>query len=461
LHGAHGAKIAAESHTSAIDRIESIIQEEDIDCNFERVDGFLFSGRGSDPRLLKKEMKAALKAGVSGVESVKRVPWKEFDSGPALRYPKQAQMDPVKFLSALARKICKSGGRIFTQTHVTKVAGGSSPQITTKDGFVVTSRAVIVATNVPFNDWVVLHTKQAAYRTYVIAAFIAPKSLARALYWDTEHPYHYVRVEPSGDSKGDYLIVGGEDHKTGQETDAPVRFAKLEQWARERFPSMGKVEFKWSGQVVEPVDGVAFIGPNPMDFPNVYVATGDSGMGMTHGMIAGMLLTDLICGKSNPWLKLYHPSRKTLRSLGNFLHENANVVAQYADWLMPGDVQSLEDIPSGSGAVYRKGLSKTAVFRDEARVLHARTAVCPHLGGIVSWNPLERTWDCPCHGSRFDPFGKVINGPSAGDLPEVILNEEKKEKVHEKNKAFLECADPIPVGRKLGGASHRSGTSPR
>jgi len=280
----------------------------------------------------------------------------------------------------------------------------------------VTAGAIVVATNSPVNDRVAIHTKQAGYLTYVVGAPVPRGSVPRGLYWDTADPYHYIRLQHGPDEGMDLLIVGGEDHKTGQANDTEVRHGRLESWARDRFPMMGPVEFVWAGQVMETVDGLAFIGRNPMDKENVYIATGDSGMGMTHGTIAGILLTDLILGRANPWADLYDPSRKTLRAVGEFTKENLNVAAQYTDWLTGGDVKSTGEIGKGCGALVRRGLKKLAVYRDDQGVLHELSAVCPHLGGIVHWNPTEKTWDCPCHGSRFDKTGTVFQGPSNKNL---------------------------------------------
>jgi Rieske Fe-S protein len=190
------------------------------------------------------------------------------------------------------------------------------------------------------------------------------------------------------------------------------RHARLERWARKRFPMIVDIAFRWSGQVMESMDGLAFIGRNPGFHDNVYVVTGDTGMGMTHGTIAGMLISDLILGQPNKWEKLYRPSRKPLRAAGKFLRENANVARRYADWVLPGDETTIDDIAPGDGAVIRDGLKKRAVYRDPYGALHEFSAVCPHLGCIVQWNSVERTWDCPCHGSRFDKLGSVINGPA-------------------------------------------------
>jgi nitrite reductase/ring-hydroxylating ferredoxin subunit len=237
--------------------------------------------------------------------------------------------------------------------------------------------------------------------------------VARALLWDTAVPYHYVRLESR--AADDLLIVGGEDHKTGQDPGGEDRHSRLATWARDRFPTMGAIEFAWSGQVMEPMDGLAYIGKNPGD-ENVWVVTGDSGNGMTHGAIAGILLRDLIVGREHPWAHLYDPGRKSLRAALEFGRENLNMAAQYAAWLTGGDVEDEAEIAPGSGAVIRDGTRKLAVHRDREGRLHRLSAVCPHLGAIVTWNGEEQTWDCPAHGSRFDACGRVVNGPANSDL---------------------------------------------
>lgn len=421
LHGEKGARLAAQSHSAAIDLIESIVTQEKIDCEFERLDGYLFVPPGESTELLARELAAAQRAGLP-VEQVERAPLDAFETGLCLRFPNQAQFHPLKYLSGLAQALERDGGRIFTGTHVEEIKGGSPARIKTSAGYTVTAGAVVVATNTPVNDLVAIHTKQAPYMTYVIGARIPRGAVTRALYWDTLDPYHYVRLQSVNDAQGgayDLLIVGGEDHKTGQADDAEDRYQRLEAWTRERFPQTEQIEYRWSGQVMEPVDGLAFIGRNPLDADNVYIVTGDSGNGMTHGSIAGRLLTDLILGRENEWATLYDPTRKTLRAAYDFVKENLNVVAQFADWATEGDVASTKEVALGEGAVMRRGLTKVALYRDEQGTLHERSAVCTHLGCIVAWNRDEKTWDCPCHGSRYDAFGKVINGPAISDLTPV------------------------------------------
>jgi glycine/D-amino acid oxidase-like deaminating enzyme/nitrite reductase/ring-hydroxylating ferredoxin subunit len=430
MHGAMGARYAAESHTAAIHRIEAIIQRENLRCDFERLDGYLFLTPPEKEDVLDREREAAHRAGLIDVEKLGAVPLDSFTAGPCLRFPNQAQFHPLKYLAGLAEAIQRGGGTIFTDSHVDRIEGGTNAKLQVGKHKVIAD-AVIVATNSPINDVVAIHTKQAPYMSYVIGARVPRGSIPAALYWDTGPvsqegrpvSYHYLRLQKArGCATHDMLIVGGEDHKTGQANDTQERHQRLETWARARFPMMEEVQFVWGGQVMETIDGLAFIGRNPGDEPNVFVVTGDSGMGMTHGTIAGILLTDLILGRENPWATLYDPSRKTFGAVGMFAKEALNMAVQYTDWVTAGEVGSEDEIEKGHGAILRRGMSKIAIYRDEKGSLHERSAVCGHLGCIVHWNPAEKTWDCPCHGSRFGKLGKVINGPANDDLAPVKLS---------------------------------------
>jgi glycine/D-amino acid oxidase-like deaminating enzyme/nitrite reductase/ring-hydroxylating ferredoxin subunit len=416
--GEDGARLAGESHGTALARIGEIAAAEGIDCGYERLPGYLFSpsgrspgGRsnGMDPEL-ERELEAARRAGVA-VERALRAPLAGFDTGPCLRFPGQAQVDPATYAAGLAAAVERRGGRIFGGTRAERADGGPTPRVETAAGPRVTCRALIVATNAPFHDPLFTSTQQGAYRTYAVAAEVPRGAVERALYWDTEDPYHYVRLGRG--PRGELLIVGGEDHRTGQESDGEERFRRLEDWARERFPRMGTVAFRWSGQVQEPTDGLGLIGRHPN---GVYVATGDSGQGMTHGTITGILLCDLIVGRDNAWARLYDPCRLSTVANREWVRENAETLARYGDWFARGEAGSAADVPPGCGAVVRRGLAAVAVHRDEQGAVTERSAVCPHLGCLVRWNPAEGTWDCPCHGSRFTAQGELLNGPAARGL---------------------------------------------
>jgi glycine/D-amino acid oxidase-like deaminating enzyme/nitrite reductase/ring-hydroxylating ferredoxin subunit len=419
--GEEVARLAASSHTAAINFIENAVKEENIDCEFLRLDGYLFLHGTDKIKTLQDEFESTRRAGIA-TELLASVPGMVNHQGPCIRFPYQAQFHPIKYLNGLCEAIIRKGGKIFGDSHVTKVDKDSVEA----NGYRVTAQEIVVATNSPVNDRVTMHTKQHAYRTYVIAAEIPKGSLPYALWWDTgdqdskwvAKPYHYVRLQPFNETT-DLLIIGGEDHKTGQAENENVkeelRYFRLEQWARERFPMITNIAYTWSGQVLEPVDMLGFIGKNPGD-ENIFIVTGDSGNGMTHGTIGGILLCDLIIGRANGWAKIYDPARITFSAAGDFIKEGVNMAAQYKDYFTPGDIESIASLKEGEGAIMRSGARKIAIYKNEDSTLNVFSAVCPHLGCYVRWNNDEKSFDCPCHGSRFSCEGKVINGPAISDL---------------------------------------------
>lgn len=418
-HGEKDAKAASEAHVHAIGLIEKIVKDEKIDCDFKRVDGYLYTPVGESDDILEKELKATHDIGLTGVQKMDKAPLSSFDTGACLLLPDQAQFHPMKYLQALAACVLKNGGRIFTGTHATLVEEKERMEVKTEKGQTITADAVVVATNGPMDDNAQIYTKQAPYRSFVIGLQIPKGYFPELLLWDTLEPYHYVRMQPLDDAH-DVLIVGGEDHRTGEENDMDARHAKLEEWARVRFPEAGKRLYAWSGQVLETADGLALIGVKPGSSRKNYVITGDSGMGMTHGTIGGILVTDLIMERDNPWEDVFSPSR--IRSMLNkeFLTEGLDTGKHaVGDYLTKGDVEKPEDVRKGEGALMRKGVTKIALYRDEDGGLHTMSAVCPHKGCIVQWNSGEKSWDCPCHGSRFSCTGKVLNGPTSKDLAPI------------------------------------------
>lgn len=322
-HGSKGAKVAAESHTAAIDFIDRFAREEEIDCAFERLDGFLFLDTSDKKSSLEKELKALKNAGISSAKMVNESPLESADISPCICFPNQAQFQPMQYLIGIVNAISSKGVQIFTETHAQEInMVNNEGIIITDNGYNVTAQNIVLATNAPIVDKVSkIYDKQVAYRTYVIAAKIQKNRIPLALYWDTgnqisnDHvkPYHYVRIQKTEDKDSDLLIVGGEDHKTGivsEMKDFEAKFKRLELWMRKIFSVQGPIMYAWSGQVMEPMDGMAFIGPSPGEDKNIYIATGDSGNGMTHGTIAGIILCDLIQGKENRWANLYSPNRK-------------------------------------------------------------------------------------------------------------------------------------------------------
>jgi glycine/D-amino acid oxidase-like deaminating enzyme/nitrite reductase/ring-hydroxylating ferredoxin subunit len=415
LRGEAIARLFQQSQEAAVTRIEQIVSELAIECNFRRLDAFLFPAMGTDPKEAydqrQEEFDAARKVGAAA-ELVTGVPLKGFEKAPVLRYPNQATFHPLRYLRGLAAAIRDKGGHIFASSAVTTVdeLSGGGVRVATENGGVIEASNAVVATNSPINDRFQLHSKMSPYRTYAMA-FTQPRgALPDALFWDTGDPYHYVRMNP-GPGSVDYLIAGGADHRSGEADDGDIRFEAIEAWIRALVPTLGKEVTRWSGQVLDTVDYCAFIGLNPGS-TSMYVVTGDSGQGMTHGGLAGLLVKDLILGESNPWTEVYEPERKTPSGVVNYIRENLSAVKNLAGYLLPGELKSLDELSPGQGGILRDGLRKIAACRDRTCKLHLHSAVCTHSGCEIAWNTSEQCWDCSCHGSHFAPDGVVLNGPA-------------------------------------------------
>ncbi|MDR7208727.1 FAD-dependent oxidoreductase [Flavobacterium piscis] len=425
--GEEDTKLAAESHAAAIDEIEKIVNTLNIDCSFKRVNGYLFLHPTDKEKSLDQEFQATQKAGLQ-TSLLKGIPaLANCEKQRCLAFSNQAQFHILHYLKGLANVIVSLGGIIYTEAHAEEITKKGA-QV---NGYTFSADHIVVATNTPINDTLTMHTKQHAYRSYVIGGKIPKGKIPYSLWWDTgdqeskwvSQPYHYVRLE-NYDDEYDLLISGGEDHKTGQADEEDIsqleRYDRLEAWTRNYFPMLDDISYRWSGQVMEPVDSLGYMGKNPGD-DNIYIITGDSGNGMTHTTIGAMIICDSIMGIKNKWEDLYSPSRITLKTAGDFVKEAGNMASQYLDWIKGSDLKNTADLPTGAGGVLSSGLKKIAVYRDYDNTLKAFSAVCPHLGCIVQWNGDEKSFDCPCHGSRFDTEGAVINGPAATDLPKIHI----------------------------------------
>jgi glycine/D-amino acid oxidase-like deaminating enzyme/nitrite reductase/ring-hydroxylating ferredoxin subunit len=414
LRGEEIARLFYESQAAAVDRIEEIQKREEIDCDFRRLDGYLFQALNTDSKIIDDELDAVRKVGAP-VHRLVGVPFEHCEHQHVLRYPRQATFHPLKYLKGLAAIIERKGGAFYARTIVQQVEeqGNGAVRVTTSGG-TIAARAAVVASNSPIVDRFALHTKMAPYRTYAMAFLIKRDAIPDALYWDTLDPYHYVRLQP-GEDRSDYLIVGGADHKSGEADDAALRFEALEAWTRNLIPAAKEVTHRWSGQVLDTIDYAGFIGRNPGN-ANIYVHTGDSGQGITHGVVGALVNSALIRGEVAGWAEVYEPSRKTLSGIGNFLRENVTAVKNFAEYLAPGELSSVSELKPGHGAIIRQGIAKVAAYRDETGTLYARSAACTHIGCHLHWNSFEICWDCPCHGSQFAVDGTALNAPAVSAL---------------------------------------------
>jgi glycine/D-amino acid oxidase-like deaminating enzyme/nitrite reductase/ring-hydroxylating ferredoxin subunit len=413
--GREGAALAAASSRAAIDRIEEFVKELAIDCSFARIPGYLFARDEQQRRELATELES-LERAVMHATWTDSFPLKMEIAG-AIRVERQARIHPLKYLNGLVTAFVAAGGQVFEGTRFCDVDDGSPCRVTTTGG-VITAKDVLVLTNSPVSSKFAFHTKVAAYRTYALALRLRTP-FPDALFWDLDDPYHYVRKQES--AAGSFVIVGGEDHKTGQQVDSAASYQALGEWAATHFGPL-EIASRWSGQVMEPADGLPFIGKNA-DNEHVFTATGFSGNGITFGTLSALMLTDAVLGQTNPWAELYDSNRKKpLAQAREVLVENLNVVSRVVkDRIAPSELSDAEQIPRGEGGLVRAHGKLLAVYRDDAGETHVRSAVCTHLGCIVRWNDAERSWDCPCHGSRFDVDGSVLNGPATASLDFAVL----------------------------------------
>ena len=407
--GLEGARLAAQSLRRGIEQIE--VNSARFACDFKRVPGFKFTEKREQGASIQAEVLAALASGVSA-SLTDESPF-PFKIEQAMRIDQQAQFNPLAYVQGLARTIPGDGSYVFEETRMIDVIEGEPCKVLTDCGTLLADK-VFVAANVPSSNRFVMHTKIAAYRTYAIAAPASQAYNKNCLGWDLDDPYHYLR---SFDFNGvNHLIVGGEDHKTGQDVNSERHFERLEEWARERF-DLGRLSHRWSGQVIESVDGLPYIGRNPLS-ENIYVATGFSGTGLAMGSMAAMLVSDLIQGIKNPWAELYDARRvKPLASLRSFIAENIDYPSHIiGDRFAPAQAKGTDQLREDEGAIVRMDGKKIAAYRDTTGELHLLSPVCPHMGCHVQWNGAEKSWDCPCHGARFAPTGKLLNGPAVADL---------------------------------------------
>ena len=426
--GVDGAKLHVDSHRAAVDMIERIVREEHINCEFKRVPSYWISRKpketqiGEPDRAIRQEHKAMHEVGMTEATIVDKPPY-AVDDGKCIKIPNQGQFHSVAYCYGLAQSIIDNKSEVFTSSKVVDYKGGKEPWAKTEKGHKVNCKSLVMATNAPLQKLTTI-AKLEPYRTYIVGGEVPKGKYEWCIFQDDSmtkgKPYNYGRFT-SLNSTHDLLLVGGQDHLVGFNTDFEERYSALEKWTKERYPDI-KFTYRWSGQVQEPSDMIAYIGRDP-GTENVYIITGDSGLGLTHGTLGGNLVSDLILDIPNPWTDLYDPKRVQLKAAPEMLKHLTEVNSKLVDYFKGGDVESIQEIPNGEGAIIWKGIKYYAVYKDENGKAHACSAVCPHMKGRVRWNSSEKSWDCPLHGSRFDRFGKTICGPAKSNLTEAKVEE--------------------------------------
>lgn len=417
--GEKGAQQFADAIKEGCKIIKQHVDVLMIDCDYEQKAGFIYAENDDEVKALEEIYQAALKVGVA-VEYKEQaptpVPYKK-----ALCFYGQAQFHPLKYLKGLQQAYLEAGGKILENTLVEKVDSNDGAHLVTACERAINAKAVIYATHMPPNINV-LNFECAPYRSYVLAVKLISGDYPDALIYDCQEPYHYVRSHRVDGE--DLLLIGGCDHKTGHE-DPENAFAELEKYAR-KYYDVASIKYRWSSQYYVPVDGLPYIGQMPMAADGVYCATGYNGNGMMLGSIAGKILSDLVSGKGSTYQELFKPSRiKPIDGFSEFVKENADVAYHFvADRFGIHESDSLKQVKPGTGELVEVDGKKIAAYRDEDGSMHALSPVCTHAACIVHWNAAERSWDCPCHGARYDIDGNVLTGPATRGLQRIPSSDE-------------------------------------
>jgi len=416
--GRDHAQAAWDAGLAAISQIDAIVRENAIDCDFAWTPGYLHvpadGWSGDEERSLREEAALAADLGFDAT-FVDSVP---FAGVPGVRLEDQARFHPRKYLAALARGVVAQGGRIYEHSGAEEFLEG--PLRVRANGATIACDDIVLATHNPLvgvanlASATLFQTKLSLYTSYVVAGRVTHGTVPDALFWDTADPYHYVRLEPGRD--GDLVIFGGEDHKTGQAADTQDCYERLERTLKTLVPNI-EVTHRWSAQVIETPDGLPYMGQSA---EHQYIATGFSGNGMTFGTVGAMIAADGIAGRTNPWSDLFDVGRTKIRGgAWEYIKENKDYPYYLIrDRFAGAEGRTLRSVKRGQGKILELDGQKVAAYRDDSGKTTLRSAVCTHMACVVGWNEAERTWDCPCHGSRFTPAGKVLAGPAESPLPE-------------------------------------------
>ena len=414
-HGLDTARAYASANEAGLAKVRELAA--DIDCDLETKTNYVYTASENQIGSIKEEAEAAKRAGLAAsFMATFDVP---FPIVAAVRQDDQAQFHPLKYLAPLAKEIAGEGSFVFDNSRAVNVDEGDPCCVTTESGS-VTCADVVVATNYPFLDRGLFFARVHPKRSYCISGPVPEDRITEGMYISSDQPTRSVRTIRDGDRT--IMLIGGEGHNVGQEEDKESHYANLEAWARQHY-GLTEITHRWSTQDGSTVDDLPYVGTLRKSSKHLFVATGFKKWGMTNGTTAAMLITDLITGKDNPYTSLYDPHRLTVAaSAQTFVEENVKVGAKFVkDRIAHPQRGDADDLGPGEAAVVGTAPNQTAVYRDESGALHAVSAVCTHLGCIVNWNPAEKTWDCPCHGSRFGYEGNVIQGPAVQDLEKKDL----------------------------------------
>ncbi|AEI48946.1 FAD-dependent oxidoreductase [Runella slithyformis] len=415
--GEEAAVLFSKAIQGAIRTIEDLVYTYNIDCDFELKKGYVYAEDEKQAKELDELYESALKVGVAA-QVVTKAPT-PIPAVKVVEFDHQAQFHPLKYLAALHLEFIKLGGVVLEDTRIQEIRSEEHIHLAIAQNARIQAKNVVYATHIPPGGVNVLHFLCAPYRSYVLAVTLKNDLYPEALVYDMQDPYHYFRTHTIDEKK--YLIVGGNDHKTGHSSPEQA-FQELETYVRRHY-DVDTMAYRWSSQYYVPADGLPYAGLLPGASPGIYVATGYNGNGMMLGTMSAKILSDLIAGNKNRLSDLFDPSRiKPLASAGEAVKENVDVIYHFIlDRFTVHALTSVNELANDSGIVAETEGKKIAVYKDKEGTVSALNPICTHAGCIVSWNNEEKSWDCPCHGARFDTHGKVLTGPARKHLTPIDL----------------------------------------
>ncbi|MDB6037480.1 MAG: puuB 1 [Verrucomicrobiales bacterium] len=426
--GKDGAKAFWEGGLAGIDQIAELVREKKIDCEFKWIPGYLHAplkdSKKSDIEALQKDAQLAEELGFESA-FVESVPYADL---PGIRFANQAKFHPLKYLAPLLQSIHGNGSYVFENSEAGEIE--VDPLTVHSGKFKLRCSYLVIATHNPLlgktatAKGTLFQSKLALYTSYVLGAKLPKGTVPEALFWDTTDPYYYLRIDQKADH--DYAIFGGEDCKTGQEKETTEVFSKLEQMLKKILPE-AKVQDRWMGQVVETNDGLPFIGENEHQ---QFIATGFCGNGFTLGTLSAVMARDRYLKRKNPWFDLFACDRKKFHGgTWRYIKENLDYPwYMLRDRIAGAEGSSLDDLQIGEGKILKIKGTKVAAYRDKNGKVTTCSPICTHLKCIVRWNKADKTWDCPCHGSRFSPTGEVLAGPAEEPLEKIPLSDIESKK---------------------------------
>lgn len=417
--GEEQAELYYQANMDGLKYIEEMAKELNIDCDFSHQDAFIYANTEVGAKLIQKEAEAYAQLGIDGGLAKEEVEL-PFEVKEAIVMRNQAQFHPVKFLAKLVAEIERLGGKIYEQTRAIKILSKNDPVIQTENMSHLSCDKVIVATHYPFNDFDGMYfSRLSISRSYVIAARVSG-TVPRNMYISGDMPSRSLRYTTDGNGET-LLLVGGDGHPTGKsKTETIEHYQNLEQFT-EKYFGLKEIPYRWSAQDLTTLDKVPYIGTITAGYDNILVATGFHKWGMSNGALAGMMLRDQVLGKTNQYAAVFDPTRTKMKAVdaASFIKDNASVAKELVKGKLKMPSKTIDDLQNDQGSMVKVGKEKAGAYKDKYGQVHVVNTTCTHMGCEVGWNDAERSWDCPCHGSRFSYTGEVLEGPAVKPLKKI------------------------------------------